>query len=118
MRKTYEIGGMKFEMRMVSQRDMIRTTGKIGLLATDVKSRTPQSVGKAMDFNDRILSLCAVSPKIVLDDPDVVADGVMPVSEIPDAIYDELMTSLFRDSGFSKEAADEVRPSSATDAAS
>ena len=114
MRKTYEIDGLTFHMRTFNQRDMMRVTGKLSLLPTELRGGGPASASKANDLADGLLALCSIKPKITLDEPEEIPDGTLPVSEIPDAIYQELMKRLASDSGFGAEAAADVRPSSAT----
>ena len=117
MRKTYEIGGMQFAMRTFTGRDLVRVTGKLALLPGIVDGGAKakeSSFGRANDIQDHLLALCSRRPKITLDEPDEIPDGTLPVSEIPDAIYNELVAALCSDSGYTAEAAEEVRPTIAT----
>jgi hypothetical protein len=110
-RKTYEIGGMTFVMRTFNGRDITRITGKLALLPTDEVGGMPPS--QSNELADGLLALCSRVPKITLDEPDVIPEGTIPVSEIPDAVWQELVLRLSRDSGYGTEAAEEIRPMSA-----
>ena len=118
MRKTYEIGGMTFKMRTFTGRDVTVITGKLALLPTELKGGTVASVVKANDIANALLALCSKVPKLTLDEPDEIPEGTLPVSEIPDAIYGELVKQLCADSGWTAEAAEAVGPTSETGAAS
>lgn len=125
MRFTYTTkSGLAFTMRTFTERDIIPITGRLPVMPVlDEKAEVLQlrlsELEKRNAFADRLMAVCSKPPlKITLDDPDEVPDGTIPVCEIPDADYHELMNELVNRSGMGKEAADEVRPSSATDAAS
>jgi hypothetical protein len=118
MRKTYTVGGMTFEMRTFTGRDVVRVTGRLSLLPTELAKGSVQSAAKTAEVTDGLLALCSRVPKITLDEPNQIPEGTLPVSEIPDAIYQELVAKLCADSGYNAEAADEIRPSSGTVAVS
>lgn len=120
MRKTYEIDGMSFAMRTFTGRDIAKINGRLSLLPMGEAARgKPIDGGKLTELSERLLVLCSKGPTRIVDDTDGdVPDGCIPVSEIPDAIFNELVRQLSEDSGFTSEAAEEVRPTSGTSAAS
>jgi hypothetical protein len=109
VRVKYEIGGVTFHMRTFTGRDIARVTGKLAVLPV-----TPGALGmsawQSNDLVDGLLAICSRSPKLTLDEPDVVPEGTYPICELSDLIYLELIKRLSQDSGFSAEAADEIRP--------
>jgi hypothetical protein len=113
MRKTYVVGGTTYEMRTFTLRDVMRVTGKLGVLPIN-GANSGMPAWQSNELADGLLAICSRKPKITLDEPDVIADGTIPVGEIPDSEYGELIGLLSRDSGFSAEAAEEMRPTSAT----
>jgi len=112
--KTYTIGERKFVMRPFNLRDILRVTGKMGLLPTEVLKRaaTPEERMRNLDTKDQLLVRCSRRPKLTLEEYPVTPDGTMPVAELTDAEYSELFTSLATDSGYTMEAAEEIRPTS------
>ena len=118
MRKVYKIGGYEFRMRTFTGRDLTRASGHLGVLpvAGATGGGAFELAWKSNAVADALLAVCSKSPKIVVEELDEIPEGVIPVSEIPDPVYMELVAQLCKDSGFSAEAADEVRPTSETSA--
>jgi len=113
MRVKYEIAGTTYVMRTFTGRDIARVTGRLAILPMgDGTSGVP--AWKANEIADGLLVACSRSPRITLDEAEEIPEGTLPVSEIPDAVYLELVANLSRDSGFSAEAAEAIRPTSAT----
>lgn len=116
MRVTYEIEGKTYTFRTFGIRDYAEVGGKIAMLPasgelTTVPSEDPMI---RIAINESLLAKCSKVPKITKDEPEVLSDGVIPVRELSDSVFGYLFGRLSTDSGFSMEAADEIRPSSGT----
>jgi hypothetical protein len=117
MRVTYTVGGRTFEMRTFHQRDWIAIRGKLTLLpdASSGQKVSEKQAAIGYESTARMLALCSIKPKIVMEYPDHdPGPDVVPVDDLGDAEFMELITLLSKDSGFTVEAAEEIRPSSAT----
>ena len=111
MRVTYEVEGVTYRMRTYTIRDIQAVTGKLAILP--MGEGDSMTAWKSNELVDALLSRCSKSPKITLDDPDEIPEGTVPVSELPQQVWVELIGRLAKDSGFSAEAAEEIRPSDA-----
>jgi hypothetical protein len=118
---TYVVDGIPFEMRPFTFRDYVQVTGKLSVLPTEAAPAASSASAsiRANSIADRLLCMCSIRPKLLLEDPTeqpggTLAPGCFPVSRLPDEMYSALVGNLSRDSGFSTEAAEEIRPSSET----
>ena len=111
-RKTYTIQGQTFTMRTFNGRDIAKVTGKLAVLPITGGGELP--AWRSNEIADQLLAICSRVPKLTLDEPDTIPDGTLPISELSDSVYVELVSSLSRDSGFSAEAVEEIRPTPAT----
>ena len=114
MRVKYEIDGTTYLMRTYTIRDIQAVTGTLGILPTGAESGDGTPAWKSNELVDALLSRCSKVPKITIDEPDEIPGGTVPVSELPQSVWLDLIRRLAKDSGFTAEAAAEVNPSSAT----
>jgi hypothetical protein len=115
VRVKYEIEGVTYAMRTYTIRDIQAVTGKLGILPMGgAEPGAGVSAWKSNEMVDALLARCSKSPKLTLDEPDEIPEGTVPVSELPQSVWVELIGRLAKDSGFSAEAEEEVRPSCAT----
>jgi hypothetical protein len=113
VRVKYEIDGKAYTFRTFTGRDLALVTGKLAVLPVgEGGSPAAQLTWKSNAIADNLLAICSRVPKITTDEPDEIPEGTLPVSEIGDAVYLELVQRLCKDSGYSAEAAAEARPTS------
>jgi hypothetical protein len=114
MRVEYEIEGKSYRFRTFTLRDIGTVSGKLGILPTAVPSGGGV-IWRSNDLGNGLLALCSKGPIITTDDPlEPPGDGIIPVAELSDTVYAELVKRLAHDSGFGTEAAEAIRPSSET----
>lgn len=125
---SYEIAGMQFICRMVDISDKWALDGLLPVLP-DVDPAEREAAAKEtledsskmlelLEYADQTLERCGVIPQFIRESPVEIPDNCQPLAELNALIRLELFTQLRQDSGFTKEAADEIRPTSGTEAAS
>jgi len=128
LRKTYVIQGETFICKVPDPSDLWAMDGKLPVLPkitpedadriAEELTATPQKKLAMLELSDRLLVLCGITPKFIAESPAEVPPGCIPVREISPFLRFELANALLEDSGFTRKAADTVRPTSATEAAS
>jgi hypothetical protein len=128
MRKHYTIGDATFVCRVIDVSDVWALHGKLPILPTSTRddaeglaseiATQPEKMMSFLDFADRVLVRCGITPKFIAESPDPIPFGCQPVKEIEPFVRLELCNALMADAGFTKEAAQATRPSSETSAAS
>lgn len=120
-RVKYTVGGREYEMRTFHQRDWAAVRSKLTLLPKEPLKGAPtdREVTIGLEGTARMLARCAIRPKLLVEYPETdPGEGFVALDDLSDAEIVELMTLLSKDSGYSVEAAEEIRPSSATPVAS
>lgn len=118
-RHVITLGGVEFVLARPTVRGLFRLHGKLPVLPVDEKAGGPEASAaderKASDLLRREYQFIAAfvkSPRLVVDesdDPDAI-----PIDELPDDVFAGLQAELKRLAGWTKEAADDLRPLSET----
>jgi hypothetical protein len=125
LRKTYEIDGDVFVCKVPDVSDGWAAAGVLPILpnitsddpeqTAKVANRDPQAMLKMLEWADRLILLCAITPKFIEGSPESIPDGCIPIREVHPFTRIELATALMGDAKFTREAAQRVVPTSATD---
>lgn len=110
----YTVGGDTYKFRKIQGRDILETTHRLPTLPEANPGKAKGDVVTAIKVNEKILSACSVSPKLILEVPDPIPHGCVPIAMLPDETISELLSNLVKDSGYGRENAAALDPSSAT----
>jgi hypothetical protein len=128
LRKTYEVDGDTFVCKIPDPSDVWASKGMLPILPAvapaDAEAAAAEIAGDAvrmvamLEWADMLLVRCGIDPVFVEGSPRVVPDGCVPVREINPFTRLELSGLLLRDAQFTKESAQRVVPTSATEGVS
>ncbi len=120
-RKAYTIDGVTYLCKIPDVSEQWALRGKLPLLPhiktkdkVTVSVETPQMLLESLEFANVVLIRCGIEPRFIAGSPVVIPPGCVPVDEVDPQVRFQLFTELMTDGGFTKEAAEEIRPTSAT----
>lgn len=127
LRKSYVIDGETFVCKIPDVEEQWALQGKLPILPAttveEVRARVaeiasnPEKSLAMIEYVDRMLLRCGIAPKFIPDSPAEIPEGCQPIKEVKAATRILLYGALMADSGFTVEAAEAIRPTSATDEA-
>lgn len=120
-RKTYTIDGVDYLCKVPDVSEIWAVRGMLPLLPNikngdgiSISNDNPNAMLESLEATNAVLIRCGIAPRFIKESPPIIPPGCLPINEVPPHVRLRLFTELMNDGGFTREAAEEIRPTTAT----